>query len=77
MGEGGEFEVWGRVYEIWFYKSGFLVPQEWDFEALEQSTRYDGFTREHPVVKYVFLTIKVHFIKLQPSSCILATSGKS
>lgn len=32
-------------------------PQEWDLDALEHSTRYDGFTREHPVVKYGFAMV--------------------
>ena len=24
--------------------------QEWDIDALEESTRYDGFNPEHPVI---------------------------
>lgn len=27
--------------------------QEWDIDALEESTRYDGFTVDHPVIMLV------------------------
>ena len=63
--------VSGRNVEVCYmtYVQLMSGSQEWDFDALEQSTRYDGFTREHPVVKYgFFLTAFVHTNLTNPLS---------
>lgn len=42
--------VWGCILSTNLFDVNFFFSQEWDIDALEQSTRYDGFTAEHPVI---------------------------